>query len=233
MTKTTQILILSEDSKSFIFYLAYFLTQFKVNKQKDNTDSSNILEKNKIKSGSHFYIYTKPKNNEQLKITIVSPGANCKTIVDKAKEIKNTKNSCFDRVYCVFDYSFRQGNKGNYEQYKQIISQEKELEKQNIYIINSVPSYEYWLLTHFKECGKSFSSDKKLITELEEIIKCKYEKNKADFFETLFEDKYKKFLEEAILRCKKQQEQNLQNEAPDNNPSSKIYKIIEYIKTFL
>ncbi|NBR95656.1 MAG: hypothetical protein EBT55_05070 [Proteobacteria bacterium] len=90
-----------------------------------------------------------------------------------------------------------------------------------------------WLLTHFKECGKSFSSDKKLITELEEIIKCKYEKNKADFFEILFQDKYKKFLENAILRCKQQDQHNQQNQTPNNNPSSKIYEIIEYIKTFL
>ena len=55
-----------------------------------------------------------------------------------------------------------------------------------------------------------------------------------DFFENSFQDLYKAhYLKEAISNCQQQDQANLQNNTPNNNPSSKIYKIIEYIKTFL
>jgi hypothetical protein len=95
-----------------------------------------------------------------------------------------------------------------------------------------VPSYEYWLLTHLKQCNKNLSDDE-LKKELEDAIKIDYEKNNSHLFEELFQDNYKEILEYAISRCKKQDDHNKKYEVPDNNPSSQIYKMIEYIKDFL
>ena len=231
--KEQQILILSEDSKSFFDYLIYFLTQHKVNKQKKNEQASKILAKikNKAKNRLEFYI-SNPKNSQQLKITIYHPGSNAQTIINTAKNIRDNKKNCFDRIYCVFDYVFENKHKDNHEQYKRIISQKEELEKKNIFIINSVPSYEYWLLTHLKQCNKNLSDDE-LKKELEDAIKIDYEKNNSHLFEKLFQDNYKEILEYAISRCKKQDEYNKQHEVSDDNPSSQIYKMIEYIKDFL
>lgn len=96
-----------------------------------------------------------------------------------------------------------------------------------------MPSYEYWLLTHFKKCGKSFSSEEELLKELETATKVKYKKNESDLFNEIFQDDYKNKLKTAIENCKKQDEANWQNNTPDDNPSSKIYEVVEYIKDFL
>jgi hypothetical protein len=109
-----------------------------------------------------------------------------------------------------------------------------------------VPSYEYWLLTNLKKYEKNLS-DNELTKELKNAINNKkeakksksnksdsgYNKNNSNLFEELFKDNYKKILEEAISRCKKQDEHNKKFKAKDNNPSSQIYKMIEYIKDFL
>ncbi len=248
--ETTEILILSEDSKSFLFYLDYFFCQYKIQKQKTSKELEihkkikKALPKFKSENKPRFYIITNPRDNKQLRIIAFHTGSNTKTIIDTAKNIN--KQDVFSQIYCVFDCPFEHLHQDNYQQYKNIIQQKEALKKQKIQLINSVPSYEYWLLTHFKECGKSFSSDDELDKELKSAIKdelekkskkaitpVKYEKNDPDLFKTIFQDNYQEFLKEAILRCKKQDQHNKQNDTANNNPSSKIYEIIEYIKTFL
>jgi len=93
-----------------------------------------------------------------------------------------------------------------------------------------VPSYEYWLLTHFKKCGKSFSSNEELLQELKTATTVEYKKNDENFFKNSFQDSYKTtYLKQAILNCKQQNQHNQQNQTPNNNPSSQIYQLVEYI----
>jgi transketolase len=236
--ETTEILILSEDSKSFLFYLDYFFCQYKIQKQKTSKELEihkkikKALPKFKSENKPRFYIITNPRDNKQLRIIAFHTGSDTKTIIDTAKKIN--KQKIFSQIYCVFDFTFKHKDKFQHEQYNNIIQQKEVLKKQKIQLINSVPSYEYWLLTHFKVCGENFSFDEELDQELNKAITpVKYKKNDPDLFKKLFQDEYKKILENAILRCKQQDQDNQQNQTPDNNPSSKIYEIIEYIKTFL
>lgn len=228
--KTTEIIILSEDSTSFLLYLHYFFGQFKVQEQTKELEPHKIIKKNlpkfKPKHKPRFYIITNLQDSKQLRITIFHPGSSPKTILDTARAISQKKY--FTKIYCVFDYVFENKHKDNHHQYNSIISQKKDLEKQKIYLINSVPSYEYWLLTHFKKCGKSFSSEEELIEELKTATTVKYDKSDRYFFKNSFQDLYKvKYLQKAILNCKQQ------NQTPNNNPSSHIYEVVEYIQTFL
>jgi hypothetical protein len=234
--KPTEILILSEDEQSFLLYLHYFFDQFKVPEQTKELEPhkriKKILPKFKPEHKPRFYIITNPQNHKQLRITIFHPESNAEKILDAAKEIN--KKAHFTKIYCVFDYVFENKQQGNHRQYNNIIPQKETLKKKEIYLINSVPSYEYWLLTHFKKCGKPFWSQEELLKELETATKVKYEKNDKDFFKKSFQVLYKeKYLKQAISNCKKQDEANWQNNTPDDNPSSKIYEVVEYIKDFL
>ena len=234
--KTTEILILSEDEQSFLLYLHYFFGQFKVQEQTKELEPHKIIKKNlpkfKQEHKPRFYIITNLQDNKQLRITIFHPGSSPKTILDTARAISQKKY--FTKIYCVFDYVFENKHKDNHHQYNNIIPQKETLEKRKIYLINSVPSYEYWLLTHFKNCGKIFSSEEKLIEELKTATTLKYDKSDRDFFKNSFQDLYKvKYLKQAILNCKQQNQHNQQNQTPNNNPSSRIYEVVEYIKTFL
>lgn len=233
--KTTEIIILSEDSTSFLLYLHYFFDQFKVQEQTKELEPHKIIKKNlpkfKPKHKPRFYIIANLQDSKQLRITIFHPGSSPKTILDTARAISQKKY--FTKIYCVFDYVFENKQDGNHRQYNNIIPQKEALKEKEIYLINSVPSYEYWLLTHFKKCGKPFWSQEELLKELETATKVKYKKNESDLFNKIFQDDYKKKLETAISNCEKQDTENLQNKTPGDNPSSKIYEMIEYIKDFL
>ena len=236
--KTTEIIILSEDSTSFLLYLHYFFGQFKVQEQTKELEPHKIIKKNlpkfKPKHKPRFYIITNLQDSKQLRITIFHPGSSPKTILDTARAI--SKKKYFTKIYCVFDYVFKNKHKDNHRQYKDIIPQKEALKEKEIYLINSVPSYEYWLLTHFKFCGKSFANPEELNKQFGDVTGIKYDdqaKSDYNLFNKIFQDDYKKKLETAIENCKKQDQANLQHETTSDNPSSKIYEVVEYIQTFL
>jgi hypothetical protein len=231
------ILIISEDEKSFIFYMEFFLKKLKF--QNNNSD----LKKHFPKSKKQRY-FIKFKNFERIIIALICPkNQSPQDIVNLAiklkDEEKNNKIPKFDKIFCVFDAISPQENLGNNEIYKKIIAPQNlkvlnEKYQNQIEIIDSNPSYEIWLLNHFQNFSdKQFKNSKLVEDEINKILKIKtkninfvYEKNNEDWFEKIINEKN---INQAIKNCQALDNHHSKYQTKNPNPSSKIYKIINFI----
>lgn len=229
------ILIISEDEKSFIFYIEFFLNGLKF--QNNNPDLKKYFSKSKKQK-----YFIKIENSKQTKIALICPKSQSpQDIIDLAKKLKaeekNNKIPKFNKIFCVFDAISPQENRGNNEIYKTIIASGnlKDLNEKyqnEIEIIDSNPSYEIWLLNHFQKFStRHFNDTKEVIREIEKNLQAKnknfiYEKNNEDWFE--FFIKEEKILK-AIKNCEDLEKHHLEYQTKNPNPSSKIYKIINFI----
>ena len=230
------ILIISEDEKSFIFYMEFFLKELKF--RNNNSDLKKYFPKSKKQ---RYFI--KLENFERIKIALICPkNQSLQGIVDLAKTLKNeerkNKKIKFDKIFCVFDAVSPQENQGNSKIYQEIISAKylqdlKQKYSNQIEIIDSNPSYEIWLLNHFQIFStKHFASTKEVIKEIEKNLQTKnknfiYEKNNEDWFEKIID---KRKINQAIKNCQALERHHLEHQNKNPNPSSKIYKIIDFIK---
>lgn len=137
--------------------------------------------------------------------------------------IEKHKQKDYDRIYCVFDKE--------HTNYKDALNKiESNFENGLlIYAIPSVPCFEYWLLLHFKNSAKPYqqagkkSAGDQLKSEIKKHIENYHEADK-DIFE-----KTKKHLETAIVRAKQIDESQIK--IGTDNPSTKIYELVEYLQT--
>jgi hypothetical protein len=134
----------------------------------------------------------------------------------------------FDRVYCVFDrdsYHLETQNKV----YQTALAQMEAM--QDGYAINSVPSFEYWLLLHFCDSRQQFAAQgKKSVGEM--VVKAlkafwpTYEKGAPQPYHFL-----KKTVPDgeaaALVRAKQALKQA--HAVQDENPSTKVHELVEYL----
>lgn len=140
-------------------------------------------------------------------------------LIQHAKEF-DISNSNGDKIYCVFDSDVD-------IQKQNTIDKVYELASENgIDVIMSVPSFELWYLLHYKYTTHEFKDTKELIKELRNYIP-EYEKNK-DVFSEISSN-----IRVAIDNAKKLSNfhANVRGQAHtiQANPSTDVYKIIEYI----
>lgn len=131
----------------------------------------------------------------------------------------NSKNG--DKIFCIFDSDV---NNKKQLQIDEVISKAS---KDGIEVIISVPSFEVWYLLHYGYTTYKFSSNKELITYLEKNMGS-YNKN-INIYNNIFDK-----TDKAIQNSKKLKKHHCLEDSQiiDNikyNPSTDIYKIIEYI----
>jgi hypothetical protein len=101
-----------------------------------------------------------------------------------AQEKKDCPKSPFDRVYFVFD-------RDQHESYEKSMRKIQTLKPKNTFFaINSVPSFEFWLLLHFVDTTKPFkengtTSSGKAVLKALEVHMPEYEKGNQDTFRVL------------------------------------------------
>ena len=140
-----------------------------------------------------------------------------KYIKDKGYDLK-----AGDIAYCVFDTDV---NKNKQPQIEEILKIAKE---EGIEIIMSVPSFEVWYLLHFGYTTKSFVSNRKLILELKSKIK---DYDKCNNVYDLIKDNTSIAIENAKKLEKVHIKDGRAVHRIDCNPSTDVYKIVEYIRT--
>ncbi len=125
-----------------------------------------------------------------------------------------------DEVWCVFDAD---------ENEDSIQRAADKAEKSDINIALSNPCFEIWFLLHFElrqtklSCSDTVENLKKYLTD--------YSKNEDVFYEIV--DKRDK----AISRAKKlndihKDERNNELYSPESNPSTQVFKLVEYILNY-
>lgn len=119
-----------------------------------------------------------------------------------------------DRVYCVFDALDEQNTNNK-------INKAKKLAKEiDIILIPSNPCFELWILLHCKYTTAPLNADECITQLIKELPN--YKKGCAIYLHEIFND-----IGTAIKRAKKLEQFHLNNII--KNPSTDIYKIIEYI----
>jgi hypothetical protein len=153
----------------------------------------------------------------------ISPSGNDPGNVVKYALAEYDKHKDYDRVYCVFDK----------DQHTTYLDAKNEVEKKfsigiPIYAIISVPCFEYWILLHFVYSTKPYaqkgnrSPADQLVKEIKKYI-CNYHKGYSKIF-----DETKHNLETALTHAKSIDTQQEKNNT--DNPSTKIYKLVEYLR---
>ncbi|MEJ2743895.1 MAG: RloB family protein, partial [Gammaproteobacteria bacterium] len=102
-----------------------------------------------------------------------SCGSSPRSVFNRARELwekEKRKGDPYDRVYCVFD-------KDTHETYEEALTNISRKEYKDIFhATTSVPSFEYWLLLHYKFTTKPYAASGKhsvadeVINELREVM---------------------------------------------------------------
>lgn len=128
----------------------------------------------------------------------------------------------FDEIYCVFD---KDGH-GTYA--RAIDTLASAAPKDTYFTINSVPSFEYWLLLHFVFSTRPYtalpsnSPGNQVLTELKGYIP-DYEKGRRTIFTELIEQ-----LEQAKNYAKRALQESERNQT--DNPSTRVHELIEVLQ---
>lgn len=129
------------------------------------------------------------------------------------------KGDSYDRVYCVID-------KDTHSTYDETMT--KITNKQQFYLANSAPCFEYWLLLHFNYSTKPYTKKGKssianeVLKDLKKYIP-KYKKGAKNIFKTT-----KNNLDLAINNATNSQRQAKQNGT--DNPSTRIHELVVYLR---
>lgn len=161
-------------------------------------------------------------NTANIVIVKNNEGSSPRTIVDFAlAEYKKEKE--YDRIFCVFD-------KDRHSTYSWALDKIRKIRnKKNHFIlaITSVPCFEFWLLLHFTYTTKQFdtypgSICSNVISALKRYLP-NYEKGNVDTYQVTKDN-----LVTAIANCKKIEHHC--ESANTDMPSTKIYKLVEYLR---
>lgn len=151
-------------------------------------------------------------------------GLDPKRLVEYAVEEFN-KDPDFNHVYCVFD----RDKHLTYDAALEKIRATRLRKGASIHAITSIPCFEIWLLLHFTYTTRSFSASGNssdcdlVVSELKRYIS-DYEKGDKEIF-----DKVNSKLGDAILGAKRLE--NFHETSGTDNPSSKVYLLVEYLKS--
>ncbi|MGB1763597.1 RloB family protein [Alloalcanivorax xenomutans] len=128
----------------------------------------------------------------------------------------------FDQIYCVFDKD------GHATYTRAIDALTSATPKDTYFTINSVPSFEYWLLLHFVYSTRPYtalpgnSSGNQVLTDLKNYIP-DYEKGRRTIFEELIEQ-----LEQAKNYAKRVLQESKRNQT--DNPSTRVHELVEALQ---
>ncbi len=138
-----------------------------------------------------------------------------------AEKESNPKNP-FDHVYFVFD-------RDQHETYDEAMNTiQAQRPKNTFFAINSVPSFEFWLLLHFECTTQPFktngkTSSGKAVLKALKVHMPRYEKGHKNTFATLLPhlDTAKTHAKQVTAHAKKNN---------TDNPSTKIHELIEFMQ---
>lgn len=130
-----------------------------------------------------------------------------------------------DKIFCVFDSDVDESKQ------ERILQAYRKAKRKGIELIMSVPSFELWYLLHYKKTTHRFSSNKELENELKKYING-YEKNK-NVYPIIIDDMDKAITYSKGLKKHHQIDDESTILDMNLNPSTDVYKVIEYINGLL
>lgn len=161
--------------------------------------------------------------NPKINIDVISgEKSDCLSVVELAKKY-DAEYEC-SQIFCVFD---RDSKSNTEEKIKQACEKAKEIE--NTEIIFSNPTFETWLLAHYKDIGYTNANNLKRELKKSEKLGSKFKCDTAKNYKKL-RDKTQKASKRAEALAKQNQRNKIDKFSDDGNPSTDVYKIINYLQ---
>nr|VFK26978.1 MAG: RloB-like protein [Candidatus Kentron sp. MB]VFK31237.1 MAG: RloB-like protein [Candidatus Kentron sp. MB]VFK75411.1 MAG: RloB-like protein [Candidatus Kentron sp. MB] len=143
------------------------------------------------------------------------------TAKSKQQNKKNTRKRPFDRIYCVFD-------RDEHTNFNDACRQLEGLKKHGFRATRSWPSFEFWLLLHFRYTRQPFQRDgrRTAAQNCENALKSEmsdYRKGKTGVFNQLFPQ-----LEKANKNATRAREDA--EKTGEDNPSTEVHELVGYLQ---
>jgi len=164
-------------------------------------------------------------SNANIRICGKECGSAPISVVDFALKEFNSNRGIYNKVYCVFD----KDKHASFSAAKDKILATKLPDGATMHAIISVPCFEIWILLHFAYTTRSFtaavhsSNCALVVSELKRHIP-NYEKGNNNVYDLIRDN-----TDIAIERAKQLETFHLTSGA--DNPSTKVYELIEYLKS--
>ena len=155
-------------------------------------------------------------------IDIKGTGMNTTSLVIYTQRIVNYSNKVYGQVWVVFD-------KDDYSD----VQFDLAIRNCDYNVAWSNPNFELWLLAHFKKITRYISGNEvidELKKEFEKNGLGKYTKNDTDIFRKVTENGK---LDKAIKNCKSMEILNMEGQASERNPMTRVYKLAKELKEYL
>jgi len=95
------------------------------------------------------------------------------------------------KIFCVFDWDTIRGNDENLKRHKVFVKQIKSyIDNGQIFLCPSMPSFEYWLLLHFKNMTRLITTCKEASKLLNPYMKSYFSQKDISLFDVLKSEKY-------------------------------------------
>lgn len=162
-------------------------------------------------------------SNANIRIYGKECGSAPKSVVEFAKQ-EFRKDPVYDRVFCVFD-------KDRHETYSKALDMVRSTRLppgKTIEAITTVPCFEFWLLLHFEDATKPYttvgdnSACDLVMRDLKKFMP-NYDKGDKNAFTATYHS-----VDMAITRAKRLEKR--QEAAGTDNPSTKAHRLVEYLR---
>ena len=95
------------------------------------------------------------------------------------------------KIFCVYDMDTIYGNKTNLGKYNRFVKQiQFYIDKGNVVLCPSMPSFEYWFLLHFKNTTRLMKTCEEIVKELKPYMSSYFSKKKINLFKVLKSSQY-------------------------------------------
>lgn len=148
------------------------------------------------------------------------PVGMAKDLVDFLKK-EDIKKEYGDKMYLLLDTDVNQNKQDQINEAKEICN------KNNIELITSTPTFEYWYILHYEYTTKSYHSSKQVKNEMK--IKIPNYSESMNVY-PIIEDKTDVAIANAKRIEKYQEENGKVIDSEGANPHTSAYKVIEEIK---
>lgn len=142
----------------------------------------------------YYFLHLSKESERKFKVIPEFFGKESNFVQEFPKDIKKIlRGDSEAKVFCVFDWDTIYQNKTNLEKYNRFVKQVQYfIDKGNVTLCPSMPSFEYWFMLHFKNTTRLVRTCEEMVKELKPYMGSYFSKKNIDLFEVLKSHRYMK-----------------------------------------
>jgi len=135
----------------------------------------------------YYFLHVSKESERKFRVIPEFFGKESNFVQEFPKDIKKIlKGDPEAKVFCVFDWDTIYQNKTNLEKYNRFVKQVQSfIDKGNVTLCPSMPSFEYWFMLHFKNTTRLVRTCEEMVKELKPYMGSYFSKKDIDLFKVL------------------------------------------------